>query len=44
MKLGVVIEESQDLHTHLNLINDFTGTLVRMLLNMMSFETWFFLC
>ena len=22
----------------------FTGTLVRMLLNMMSFETWFFLC
>ena len=39
-----MIEESQDLETHLNLITDFTGSLVRILLSTMSCGRWFFLC
>ena len=34
MKLGVVIEESQVLQTHLNLMSDLAGSLVRMLSTM----------
>jgi hypothetical protein len=30
MKMGLVIVELQDLETHLNLIKDLTGSLVRM--------------
>ena len=39
-----MIEESQDLETHLNLITDFTRGLVRILLSTMSCGRWFFLC
>jgi hypothetical protein len=42
MKLGQVIEEYQDLQTHLNLITDLTGSLVKML-STMSYGTWLFL-
>ena len=42
MKLGLVIEESQDLQTHLNLISGLTGSLVRML-SAMSIGTSVFL-
>ena len=31
MKSGLVIEESKVLETHLNLVTDFTGSLLRML-------------
>ena len=42
MKLGLVIEESQDLQTHLNLITGLTGSLARML-SAMSIGTLVFL-
>ena len=42
MKLGLVIEESQDLQTHLNLISGLTGSLARML-GAMSIGTSVFL-
>jgi len=41
MKYGLVVEESKDLETHLNLITDFTGTLPMMLNKIMSFGRWF---
>ena len=36
MNFGVVIEESQALQTHLNLMTDLGGNLVRMLSTMSS--------
>ena len=38
----MVIEESQDLQTHLNLATDFTGNLPRMF-STMSYGRWLFL-
>ena len=35
MKSGLVIEESKVLETHLNLITDFTSSLLRMLSTML---------
>ena len=43
MKLGLVIEESQGLQTHLNLRTDLTGSLVKMF-SSTSCGRWFFLC
>ena len=43
MKLGLVIEESQGLQTHLNLRTDLTGSLVKMF-STTSCGRWFFLC
>ena len=36
MNFGVVIEQSQDLQTHLNLMTDLGGNLVRILRTMSS--------
>ena len=43
MKLGLVIEESQSLQTHLNLSSDLTGSLAKML-STTSCGRWFFRC
>ena len=43
MKLGLVIEESQGLQTHLNLRTDLTGSLVKIF-STTSCGRWFFLC
>ena len=43
MKLGLVIEESQSLQTHLNLRSDLTGSLAKTL-RTTSFGRWFFPC
>jgi hypothetical protein len=41
MKFGLVIEESQDLQRHLNLMTDLTGRLARIL-NTISSGRWLF--
>ena len=42
MKLGVVIEESQVLETHLNLRTDLTGRFAKMLSTMSCGRCYFF--
>ena len=42
MKYGVVIEDYQDLYTHMNLITDFTGSFAKMF-SAISYGIWLFL-